>query len=312
MGYIPWITIKILLCILYISILLIIGYIIINLIWRTSYDYLLLLSGGTLCPLPELGDHILCIANPNSSDPKFVEKKVVNTESQDEPSSLGDSTDVAGAENQDNNISRNQELKSLGGISLDFSKIQTGFVIIMAGRTPILCISLHWILANLSRNSRKTLAKWLNQKDLGDSPWLMVNPNSSLGSGVGIIDTPTSEVASAENTSNVSTSRGVSITPAFHAFMVKLLKCCGLTSINHSNSIFDALRIWLTKNNPALYIQNVNKKGYLDGIKLDHIVNSSVHDLKSRRLLSKSKGSKKSKGTGLKPITKAGRNGSKA
>jgi hypothetical protein len=207
----------------------------------------------------------------------------------------GDPTSTPAPEQQNNESPSTDNMKILGNISLDYSRINEGIIVVLVGGYPFLTINLHWILSHMSRNSRKVLGRWLQQKTLDSSPWPLQLPNSSssnsssAGSSSGqqqIHDsTAASEPTGSEKHSNDNQKNAVTISPAFHAFLIRLLKACGLSSLNHSNSIFDSLRIWTTKNNPQLYVSSANSKNQkmVTSIKLDTIVEKAVAELKTRR-----------------------------
>jgi hypothetical protein len=188
--------------------------------------------------------------------------------------------------------SSGDNMKNLGKISLDYSKISSGIVVVLVGGVPLLEINLHWVLSHLSRNSRKSLSKWLQQKSLGESPWPLHSPtspgssNDLSGNSQQHQDSPIAAVdqGTANSKSNNSSRSAVTISPAFNAFILKLLKACGLSSINHSNSIFDSLRIWITKNNPRLYTPSTDsKKKTVYVVNLDSVVQKTVDSLKLKR-----------------------------
>lgn len=261
---------------------------------RMAESFVLIFEFGTLCPFSEIVLHDSCSTNVflcESNKPG----KTGGTETQNTGGSNTslDSESPSPDKNHEAIPSEN-EFKSLGSISLDFSQISSGLVVIMVGRFPLLSINLFWVLSHLSRSSRKSLAKWLQQKNLGETPWPMLqNPHaqSEIISG-GIKETPVVEKESSEKTTVATLPNGAAISPAFLAFIMKLLKSgCGLSSMNHSNSIFDSLRIWITKHSPLLYVKSSRGGGYLDPVKLDSVVTTLVSDLKNRRATSKSKSS---------------------
>jgi hypothetical protein len=202
-----------------------------------------------------------------------------------------ESSSVAGTGNASDDPEVKPEYKSLGYISLDYRLISTGHIILMVGNYPLLRINLYWILSNLSRTSRKNLAKWLNSKDIDQSPWPLhsstVNsighePLKSGSSSVSNENLP-GESISLDGVSTTSGKTGIEISKAFHSFIAKLLKCCGLSKTSHSNSIFDSLRIWITKNQPVLFYRNKDDNDKYTRVVLDNLITKSIYDIKSKR-----------------------------
>jgi len=192
------------------------------------------------------------------------------------------------SDNNEGNTGDN--LRVLGNVSLDYSRISEGVIVVLIGGVPFLVINLHWVLSHCSRNSRKTLSRWLQQKTLESSPWPL--QSSSRPSG----NTQTNDSSQQQETSTVASESGnhskkltssknaITISPAFNSFILKLLKACGLTSLNHSNSIFDSLRIWVTKSNPRLYTPSTDpNKKTVHLVNLDSVVEQSIKLLKKQR-----------------------------
>jgi len=148
------------------------------------------------------------------------------------------------------------------------------------------------VLQHLSRNARKSLSKALTNKEFSTDPsWPLSSSSSNAGeTGSGVVPTqvaPLQEVSSAEVSSKEG-SQGIWNSRAFQGFVIKLLKnSCALSNPHqHSSSVYDSLRVWLSKNQKTyLYIPAPTRSNpnTLSRVMMDKEVSGIVAKMKSLR-----------------------------
>jgi len=217
-------------------------------------------------------------------------------ENHQESDSAATDTDQASGTSEAANVeSLVPNFKSQGVVSLSYQEIEKGWVTILVGGVPFLRINLIWVLQHLSRNSRKSLSKALTHKEFSTDPsWPLSSQQSNAGdsAGTGVLSP---QVAPSPDTSQISESSGkegaqrIWESRAFQGFVMKLLKnSCALSNPHqHSSSVYDSLRIWLSKNQKIyLYIPTPSKNNpnVLGRVVLDQEVSGIVANMKSLRV----------------------------
>lgn len=176
----------------------------------------------------------------------------------------------------------------IGSISLDFSQIESGCVTILCGGSPMLTISLHFILAALSRSSRRKLASWLSKKELPAG--FPIGNSSSPNANV----TPTqdSEAAAGSHTADTASNPSGNSTPQ-SMLARKVARLLGIEVSNLSNSLCDSIRQLLKTGSLSFAVKNnildSNSKnpGGFTLVSWSQILELGQTHLKSRRAANK-------------------------
>jgi len=145
-------------------------------------------------------------------------------------------------------------LPIIGEVSLDYSRIDSGWIIILCNSFPMLSINIQWLLAMMSRSSRRRLAKWLDSKELSGFP-IGTSDNSpsstpsSITDGLSISDSS----SSAEKTKPT-----VEISESKILLVKKLSRILNvdLSPGSISNSLADSLRQLMKSGSVKFAIKN--------------------------------------------------------
>jgi hypothetical protein len=190
------------------------------------------------------------------------------------------STDTSTTSNSESS----RQFPILGTVSLDFSQIEMGNVILLCGGSPMLIINLHYILCSLSRSSRRKLASWLNQKSLPSG--------FPIGSQVQPSEATPSQAEDTPGPSTVSSSTPGSSTPQT-MLSKKLARLLGIDASALSNSLCDSIRQLLKNGSISLAVQNSvldpssKSPQKFHMVSWQEILNIGQKNLKSRRTANK-------------------------
>jgi hypothetical protein len=222
------------------------------------------------------------------------------------PTSDKNDTGMGKEELESPTASTNESQKSsnlfpvLGHISVNFRDIESGRVILMCGSSEFLILNLHWILASLSRSSRKKLANWLNQKTLQSGFPLGGfdnNPSSAKST-----ETESAKTSAKAVSTGVSLEKSNSSSTSHANLAIKVCRCLGLDLSSMSNSIADSLRqmlkagdIRISAKNSLINPDSGNPNSF-SGIEFRDLMAIAKKNLQTRRSGKKNSGkSNKSK-----------------
>lgn len=248
---IMYINLVILLLIIFLINLLIAQFICILVAHLHSNSYASLDSGILYIAKPD-SKFVELPASPSSGEeaPENPTSEVVDsgTEGIDSTQDTKELTDTSSSEVE---AQSTKQFSILGAVSVDYSKIDTGYIIILCNNSPMLSINIHWILASMTRSSRRRLAKWLDGKELSGFP-IGTSDNSIPSSPSSSADTlSTSDSPAAEKSKpEISDSK---------ILMVKKLSRIlniDLSPGSVSNSLADSLRQLLKSGSVKFAIKN--------------------------------------------------------
>merc|ERR1711924_122757 len=160
------------------------------------------------------------------------------------------------------NPSTNRSLPNLGSVSVDFSQISSGIVVVLVSGVPFVTLNLHWVLGSLSKTSKRKLAAWLTAKSSEASHnWPLGHREASSSSGIAAPVTPTG----GDSTGAQPTAGTLESTPstkptnamALNNLAQKLCRVLRMESLEVlSGSILDTLRQLLKNGDLVFAIRN--------------------------------------------------------
>jgi len=266
----------------------------VNANWSIRYNILFLILNMPFNPFFQV-KWLFCTGNATGpSDP------------QEEPSSTG-------SEKTDNKTDKNaphdtEEIKKIvnlpivGNITIDYSRINEGIVVLLINGTVFLNLNLHYILGALSKNSRKKLSAWLIKGDIAGWP-LSTSSSSSTEKKSSEDQKSTGDPVKSDPTDSSS--------QAAHNLSKKLSRLLGLDLAMMSNSVLDTVRQMLKSGDIKFAIRssiidkNVKNANEYRTVDFSEILSIAREALKSKRSVSK-KSEKSASSTTSKTVVKNG------
>jgi len=237
-----------------------------------------------------------------SSEIEVVEKALVPAS--ESPADTGQPlTPEIGTSNGDSKNSGSKNVKLdlpvIGEISMDYSQVGNGYVLLLCNGQPMFAMYLHFIFGSMTRNARKKICTWLQSKDLVGYPALplpgpVTSTHGDSSSSVVSPSTPASKNSKAGDNGQPIPSQA-DTNENLTAVTSKLRILCGLLAHDfsqHSNSVFSSLKSWAGKNEVVLCTKE-NKR--FVPVDLDSLIEGFVAEIKSKRKTKNSKGAKNPK-----------------